>query len=1140
MAEQAVDYDKVFNEYMSDILRENEAYRNRPIRTIERDSPKLSDEAETKRQAKAVDTANAAEDDVVDLDAAFVDLDTSNEKVVDLDSQGRAVPSFRQGSVSDIQLPKTTTEQFLTPRSSIPWESELPTPIRKVLRGTVDAVSEVGQAYEEAIAGPYARTAFKEDPLETMAKRAPGPDASVWDHILHSTKTLGVGLLRDPLTALGPSVLTRPRPKTAGPTTAGEAPPASPGPATPPVQPVMPSPTAPLEPSITELAKAARDQQLTAAAEQQAAQRHIGMDQTEPARLVELPTGTISRQQRHEPDPLVFESPQYSTLPTGSLVRVRPVEEQLGQGLPPETPVLPSERGGPKERTIFESRPLHGRGKVKDAFDLLREKRYQQEKLYNDLLKTRPVPDEPVPEPSVLYHKTPLMKQPEQAGPASDTIPVPAIKSGAQRSPHMTEKALFHALDVFPQLGPYTARLRDILHYTRDYSEQGTLQNLRDYAALLKETYGEAKVAKQLQSVDWSNPRQALPAILNTSVEKWGISLAEKKALVELHVAEGDLSRVSEYAKEHLPVRDPKVQKLFHDGWQIATGRASSHPIVQNTFMITDPITGEKYPVGSASPYWPHQAVNQKVKQILSEEHLRKIYGSRNYADKGISFDDFKTRFRDWWDNKDDAVHMKKFAGLEYKRFFDPLADANSHKRSVYDSLEKMGYETDPLRMLVRHNSGALKRIAYAEHADEIKQLMNQVGLEYGLESKTYNWINKILQRAQGISKREDTVDNLSNAMKIAQSIAYPAFLKASWKQNFLLQPNYAVLQIGLKPVLESTWRFFGGKLGYTLQQSADAARRSGAIFPDELMRYHLPDGFWPQYAKTMQTTNLFSVSDRMTRMLTGMAEEAGFHKLAHKFWQDPTNKKYIGLLRERNINPDELYRDLASVPREQYTPEGMPVVPEKYILRAMQVSSNRAMGRTGVHSLQAWASIDSELAHALMMLHRQVASNEGMLVNSIVNAPTAGIGIKRALTFIAGAEAAGLMYNGIVNMLVGNDFFDVNKSMVKTFGGNKEAALAAKAFLMGMGTLTAGIVMSGLQAAGSNKMAPAYALFSPPIAALIDETGNKLLHGEFGEAALRLQPSETVTTISRYGEQKKRERERQPTTPPDPLRLRP
>ena len=142
-------------------------------------------------------------------------------------------------------------------------------------------------------------------------------------------------------------------------------------------------------------------------------------------------------------------------------------------------------------------------------------------------------------------------------------------------------------------------------------------------------------------------------------------------------------------------------------------------------------------------------------------------------------------------------------------------------------------------------------------------------------------------------------------------------------------------------------------------------------------------------------------------------------------------------------------------------------------------------------------------------------------------------------MTFFLGAEAAGLVYNGVVNTLVGNDFFDVNKSLVEVFG-DKKAALAAKAFLMGMGTFTAGIALTGLQIAGGNKMAPAYSLFAPPVASLIDETGNKLLRGEWKDPLLRLQPFESVTSASRYGEKEKRERERMPVTPPDPMRLRP
>lgn len=1184
------------DELMTEIQRAKQLREGKVIRRVDPQQPAFSPHSETVRQAQAVTEANKRGDEQpINLDEP-VNLDSP----VNLDEP--SIPGLRQGSTADVQVQKPTREMSPTEllnrqTSTVPYASESSVlgVLNKGLGHVGETVGDLGATYEKYIGKPFREMNFKRDPLETLAEQTPGNDATLGQALWHKVRTLGTAVLADPMTALVPPSISglgraRPRP---GPSTPPESP------VTPAASPVAPNPVSPAPvvrppvPDITDLAKAAQEQQLLLAQSQAGA----GISSTEsraPVPVGQLPTGSLSRgvvpQLSSE-----YPGPHLQTLPTGSLAQVKPGQVSVEAGRPTEYPLLPSQQEfSPQEVTQFESRRLHGKSPegppappVKSAEDLLAERltmRDLQQQSFQEATKDAPelppVPPDVEKLPGFLQpkfqmrqqkqaeryqsvqqeaqsekapfpgstqgprsepHLSPTLRQPEQSSPASSQLSDSMFSTSptqTQRAPRPLEKVFLQALDVLPKLGPFSSRLRDILHYTRDYSEQGTIHNFLDYTQLVEKLYGKKQLTarwKALAEIPDGTLTEKAHTLLNASAKDWGMTQKEIDALVELHYAQGDLRKVSEYAKSHLPVNDSKVRQLFQDGWQIATGRASSHPAVQKYAQVHDPVTGEATPVGQPTPYWPHQAVNQQVKELLSEDRLRKIYSKGQYK---MDFETFKDRFMKWYQDDSPENRLRKFAGFEYKRFFDALDDANSHQRGVADSLRKMGYETDPVRMLVRHNMFALKRAAYLEHEAEIKQLMSQLGVEYGLSSQPYKWIKSIVDRASGISQREDFSRSASNPLHIAQSIAYPAFLKASWKQNFLLQPNYAVLQIGLRPVVESSWKFLGSKLGWSDLQIKAATERSGATFPHFMTSYHMPEGLTDQYAKTMQTLNLFSPSDTLTRRFTALAEGPAMTKISREFWKNPAEPKWRGLLNERNINPTELYTALSQIPKEQWV-NGVPPVPQQFINRAMQVSANKAMGRTGIHSLQSWVAVDKDLHQIMLMLHRQIASNEGMLVNSILNAPTAGQGIKRALVFLVGAEAAGAVYQGVVNLLVGNDLLDVNKSLVKTFGGHKEAAFMAKSLLMGIGTFTAGIALTGLEAAGGNKMSPVYSFMSPPIASLVDDTMNKLIRGELKDPLLRLQPSETVATVSRYGEKQKRERERAGgASLPNPLQL--
>jgi hypothetical protein len=707
-----------------------------------------------------------------------------------------------------------------------------------------------------------------------------------------------------------------------------------------------------------------------------------------------------------------------------------------------------------------------------------------------------------------------------------------------QRDPTTAEKLWKQSLDVLDSLGPYTQRLSSLLRYSKEAAEQTTIQNMRDLEAQFEHVFGKDRVLRRVPAAQLQGTvPQKLAVLLNRSSADYGLTPKENDALVALLNAGLDATNLSEKAKATLPVDDPRLKAFAESYWRIATGRLSAHPVTR-TMTVRDYLTGEEYPVGTPTPYWPHQALKREALEKLSDTTLAQVWRLGRFEEKGISLPAFKRMLPTLFDNTDPDFRLRRYAGLEHKRYLTAellVQEANTKGMTEAEVLRELGYETDVLRMPVRHNYYGFKRVFTKEHEAELQQIATQLDAEYPPGTPTGKWIRTIVNRSQGLSPREDLIEHANNPRALAQAILYPALLKASWRQNLMLQPNYIAIQTGLKPLVTAYWKYLGGKLGWSQDTILEHATRSGATFPAFLTDYHLPEGLWDQYAKTASQFNAFHPSDVASRQIGAIASGLHVRAIAREFWKDPANPAWKKSLQEYHLNPQEVYNALAQQDLTT-TVDRIPVLPDPFLLRAMQVGANRTLGRTGVEYLPAWAAGDSEAHHLLLMLRRQIVSNESALVDMVVNAPSARVGLRRVLTALVGAEAAGLMYNGVSNWILGNHFFDVNESMAHAFGGRKEAALAAKALLLGLGTFTSGLALTGLNALGGNAYGGiAYTFATPAISGVIDEGINALLQGRLSEFLVRLQPFETIQDWYRREQNQERQRRRIPTHLPKP-----
>jgi hypothetical protein len=833
----------------------------------------------------------------------------------------------------------------------------------------------------------------------------------------------------------------------------------------------------------------------------------------------------------------LFADPLAAVMPLG---RAKP---QVGHPTPPEVPPTIQEPLSNAVKAV-EQAPVEPKpGFLKTAEDKLAEQLAARDKAKVELekqLESNPKP--PVPDTPEL---DPLVKQPEQAGPSTSAPTYTGERTFTQRDPRKWELALMQALDALARTGPYGERLASLLHYVKDYAEQAAVENALDVRKLFSKYFETpAKVRNRLTAIDQEPTLfRKIQRLVNTSHADYGLTQKQNDAIVALLNAGLDVNKVSAKARETLPVTDPRIQALAQDYWKVATGRVSFDPR-SRLLTVRDYITGKEYPVGEPSPFWPHQVIDKERLDELSEATLKKVWMRGNYEEAGISFKQFKRMLPTLMRTDDPAFRLRRFAGLEHARLLTPellVEEANSRGITEVDMLRKLGYETDTIRMPLKYNYYGFKRLATKEYEKEFELLQDQLQAEYPDSPKTKKWITEIIDRTQGISPREDMFDHNSNIFGMVQAIAYPAFLKASWRQNFMLQPTYAVLYNGFTPVVKAYWQHIGKQIGLNDAQIAELAERSAANFPGYLTEHHAPGGILEQYAKTALEWNWFHHSDMGSRQLFAISGVFNFREIAHQFWKNPADPKWKNFIKQYNINPEELYKDLAAQPKETWV-NGVPVPPDKYFKRVAQVAANRAAGRTGIEHLPLWASGDSTAAKLFLMLKRQIIANESNLVNMLVNAPSLGVGLKRVLQTIFGATAAGFMYNGVSNWIMQKPFMDVNESLKKAFGGHEGAALFAKSLLLGLGTLSAGMVLTGLNIAGGNTFGgAAYTLAGPAASTLIDETINNIVHGQPLRALSRLQPFESPYVIYKREEQAAKEaKKHRSVNLPNIFRMRP
>lgn len=1033
--------------------------------------------------------------------------------------------AFRQGSPRDTQVlvPAYTPEELI---QQLPFGETLLQAGKRV----GDVIRPIAEPYEKYVAKPvrealgYMATGGEEsrDPLEVVGAEAPAFNAPLSEQALHLGKMAVIGAGMDPLTIVSPLGMVSKVGKLASPDS--------------PRVPLQPEPLAhnewhgppeprrewqgPPAPSIQDLAKGAPGMQT---------EKFVPPAPTSPPPPTQAPSSTKLVRPRGkkgaakgsvppaEPATPAGSSPAApSGSPTGG--PTGPLDQPPGflssrflHGQPPEPP--------PPLKSQFEL--AEDRLLAKQVEQMMRYQKLQEERKMAASLETAPPPSPPPPVDALPLH--PVDPVAGVLDSAAQMGPVEPVAGAAPRDlPRF--RLLQAGIDVLRDLHPSAAKFANILEYVRDGSEQLAMTNTKDFFQILSKHMG--KDTRFLGT---------LRGILNPNMQRFGFDPKQMRAFNEI-LAYGeelqkknfwkvDPSQRRDILQSVLPSHswdqlrnqliDPRIHAAVEEGWQAMTGRASAHPTIQAHGTIRDAVTGDTYPMGKPTPYLPQVPISPKLKEKLSERAMKKMYQDRQLKGK-MSYEEFKRRIKEILDNNDPDVKYMLYKGVTSARLLDVKAYARAEGLTITDALKRLGYEYDPTRMVLKHNLYSYRTALNLERDTELNAARTEVEAHYGPHSPELEYLDQVNHLSQGLSHREDILDKRTDLWSLSQAILYPIFLKAAWSQNMTLQQTHLLMRTGLKPFAVAIWRDLGRRVGMSKPEIEAAMDRSAGIFPAYVARYHSPKGLADQFSKTANTLNFFSPADSLTRTWANQVGWVHGEMIIRKWWRDRENPIYKQILRDAHIDPDELRRRMMSRPSSEWEND-MPPIPTEALQRYAQTLANQSMGRTGIHNLPLWASLPKESTRIFLMLHRQMLANERHIIQAfkgLKNVPPKQrltVGIQRAARLIAGAEATGSAYQILLNGLMGRDYLQADQRL----GIDDEfTAFFAKSLALGLGTVTAGLALSGLHVAQGNYGGAAYGFLTPPVASLVDEVANKIFQGKFGEAAMKLQPSETVKIL--------------------------
>ncbi len=598
--------------------------------------------------------------------------------------------------------------------------------------------------------------------------------------------------------------------------------------------------------------------------------------------------------------------------------------------------------------------------------------------------------------PAELRASQPLAAQ---MGDAGKTVAQDLAEQGVTL-PHGT--TVGNSLDgvAYPNL--YARTSGSIIDAARTVGPVGdTIATLGDNAYSIRAMRSSQQALKATEAIDQVFGRTTLGQRIKVRAKMF--SEGENAALTGERTIWGVTEAQEEQAFNHLytngrmPTTDPKAQGLADAAYKHLGYPASADPDVRALKGVLNPFTGKYTPFGEPGKFMPQQPIHPITADAIKDSQWRILYERKGGEKLGISLETFKSTIVKLSQHNPE-VTAGKAQGLENMR----LLDLEALGGSPYQWAKKLGYETDVFRAMFRYHSLATLRGQLGRIEGPINELLMSIPAK---DAQTAEWLSKaashILLKP---SAAFDTTTRMTNGIKAASHLMDVTMLQKGMLAN-VAQAAY----IGARGGLRAT-----GKGMLDLLTGTDRAliEQSGANFPALMNELTTPTGPMARWSSIAYRLYGLSMIDRNTRYFAGHVGNRFVQQVEGNLLKNPQSTRLQGLIKELGGDPKVLLE------------QGK--LPDDMRLQMIQRFANYTSGVTDVRGLPLWASSQNPWFKLVNKYRSFAASNSGEIRRAIFNAPTAYDGTKRAVTLLLGAYGLGsgikIVGTDLINSIMGNE----------------------------------------------------------------------------------------------------------------------
>ena len=491
------------------------------------------------------------------------------------------------------------------------------------------------------------------------------------------------------------------------------------------------------------------------------------------------------------------------------------------------------------------------------------------------------------------------------------------------------------------------------------------------------------------------------------------------------------------YTGRRMTPKDPRAAQAGDILFEHGLFPASNHPGVR-TLEVTNPFTGKKTPVGNPDMFMPQQPVHEITANAISDTHWNILYERAGGEKLGVPMSKFKSTIIAL-SRHDPEVTAAKMRGIENMR----LLDLEALGGSPYQWAKKLGYETDPFRSTYRYNSLARLRGELKAIEPTVNELMIKGQVKPG------DFLDLAVKRAMMNPGAHDVRTDTANMLRGVSHVMDVSMLQLGGLAN-LAQSSYIAARGGGRAT-------FKGLFDMVTGVDRDIVQRSGALFPSVLNELTNPTGPMATWSSGAFRLYGLALVDRGTRNFAGHVGNRFVSQITDNLLKNPTSQRLQGLIRELGGDPKVVLEKGA--------------VPDEMRLSMIQRFANHTAGVTDVRGVPLWASSENPYARLVHKYRTFAAANTAEVRRLITGAPDVYTAAKRVATLVAGAYVVGgginEMREGLRNYLMGDEAKPTKKGLM----------LHAERLIQGLGTIEG---MFTVQALHDPKQAMISALGGP------------------------------------------------------------